>query len=149
MKIEIEFDLDNLVNECIHQSLLDTQLFQSKEGVPMTDAVALSSSNNDVVLTELGSQLAQLYTAFADKVEYSYTDELFITIDCHERTISNSFRETIASHLKDYLKYGILAWWNEARNKELHFQYKMKQEDVRSFITNIVFPKIRRTYNYY
>ncbi len=150
MKIEFELDSYKLLDECQHQSLIDAQMSTIESGQIATQQIALSRKNHDIFHTELVSQISQLYSTFANLITYTIDNgsiKINVTIpDVPEP----SYSQSVAIGIKDYLKNAMLAWWNLSRgNGTLMAAYAAKQDETRSYIINLITPKVERPYRYW
>lgn len=150
MKIEFELSSNKLLAECQHQSLIDAQMSKTETGQSLTNEIALSDKNQDIFNTELLSQVAQLYSTFANLIQFTAKPSSY-KIEVTTPDVSEpSYSQAVVIGIKDYLKYAMLAWWNLSRgNGPLMTAYTAKQDEARSYVTNLITPKVERPYRYW
>lgn len=150
MKIEFELDPHKLFKECQHQSLIDAQMNRTETGQSLVDDIALSEKNYDIFSTELISVVSRLYSTFANLIQFTIGTSA-IKIDITSPDVPEpSFSQSVAIGIKDYLKYAMLGWWNLSRNNTpLKAAYDAKQDEARSYVTNLITPRVERPYRYW
>lgn len=152
MILIFEITESNLFSECMHQSLIDVQNLRDEQGRALTNEQAISSRNIDIFHTALMSELATLYSLFANKITWqlSGNDVLKFDVNCDRRGCEHdAFVGSIALTLKDWLKYKLLAWWNMSKNSALNAMYLSKADEVRSNLIHLVSNEVERPYRYW
>lgn len=150
MKIEFELIPHKLLAECQHQSLIDAQMNRTDSGQLLAEEIAISEKNFDIFFTELISQVARLYFTFANLVQYTIqTNSIKVEVTSPDIP-EPAYSQSVVIGIKDYLKYAMLEWWNLSRgNGSLMAAYAAKQDETRSYITNLITPKVERQYRYW
>ena len=151
MILSFEIPEANLFSECVHQSLIDVQNLRDEQGRALANEQALSSLNYDIFHTALQSELATLYSLFADKItwEMSGKDVFKFDVHCGNEKGHDAFVGSIALTLKDWLKYKLLAWWNMSKNSALNAMYLSKADEVRSNLIHLISNEVERPYRYW
>lgn len=150
MKIQFEIALSKLLAECQHQSLIDSQAIRTESGQSVVGEMALSDKNKDIFFSELASQVSRLYSAFANLVQFEIKEDAVLLSVTAPEVEDPSFTQAVAINLKDYLKFAMMAWWSLSRkDSTLYAAYLAKQDEARSFVLNLITPKVERKYRYW